>query len=180
MEHVATKGPLAISSDASRWSFYSGGVFDGCSYDKNIEINHAIQVNFIAFFKYLLTELNFFFSESFDKYFISLLGCRIRLWPSTWRLLDRKKLMGKQLGRRWLYQIEERNWSSLRNWLNPNDGNWLWRRWQLCTKGLRTMRNSFRQRLPNRNRQRKWNQTLIEFFILHKVLKNTIKCNTNF
>ena len=79
MEHVATKGPLAISSDASRWSFYSGGVFDGCSYDKNIEINHAIQVNFIAFFKYLLTELNFFFSESFDKYFISLLGCRIRL-----------------------------------------------------------------------------------------------------
>jgi len=44
MEHVATKGPLAISSDASRWSFYSGGVFDGCSYDKNIEINHAIQV----------------------------------------------------------------------------------------------------------------------------------------
>ena len=45
MEHVATKGPLAISSDASRWSFYSGGVFDGCSYDKNIEINHAIQVS---------------------------------------------------------------------------------------------------------------------------------------
>ena len=45
MNHVATKGPLAISGDASRWSFYGGGVFDGCSYDSNIEINHAIQVN---------------------------------------------------------------------------------------------------------------------------------------
>merc|ERR1711944_285793 len=44
MNHVATIGPLAISSDASRWSFYSSGVFDGCSYDSNIEINHAIQV----------------------------------------------------------------------------------------------------------------------------------------
>jgi len=44
MNHVATIGPLAISADASRWSFYSHGVFDGCSYDKNIEINHAIQV----------------------------------------------------------------------------------------------------------------------------------------
>ena len=47
MNHVATIGPLAISADASRWSFYSHGVFDGCSYDKNIEINHAIQVNIL-------------------------------------------------------------------------------------------------------------------------------------
>ena len=44
MNHVATIGPLAISADASRWSFYSSGVFDGCSYDKNIQINHAVQV----------------------------------------------------------------------------------------------------------------------------------------
>ena len=46
MNHIANVGPLAIAGDASRWSFYGGGVFDGCSYDRNIEINHAIQVVF--------------------------------------------------------------------------------------------------------------------------------------
>ena len=156
MEHVATKGPLAISSDASRWSFYSGGVFDGCSYDSNIEINHAIQVNSIFLLIYSST-LTLFIGPNFSivmhlttKIFL-IIGCRIWLGPSTWRLLDRKKLMGKRLGRWWLHQIEKRNWSSLRNWLNPNDGNWLWWRWQLCTKGMRTMWNSLRQRLPNWN-----------------------------
>ena len=44
MNHLATVGPLAIGADASSWSLYRGGVFDGCSYDRNIEIDHAIQV----------------------------------------------------------------------------------------------------------------------------------------
>ena len=30
-----------FSVAASSWSFYGGGVFDGCDYDKNIEINHG-------------------------------------------------------------------------------------------------------------------------------------------
>jgi len=28
---VATKGPVAVSVDASQWSAYHGGVFDGCN-----------------------------------------------------------------------------------------------------------------------------------------------------
>merc|ERR1712002_210841 len=42
MEHVATVGPLSVAVDASNWSWYSGGVFDGCSYDQNIALNHAV------------------------------------------------------------------------------------------------------------------------------------------
>jgi len=44
MQHLAEVGPLAIAADASRWSSYSGGVFDGCSFDENISINHGIQL----------------------------------------------------------------------------------------------------------------------------------------
>lgn len=44
MQHLAEVGPLAIAADASKWSFYGGGIFDGCSYNKNIEINHGIQL----------------------------------------------------------------------------------------------------------------------------------------
>jgi len=44
MNHVANVGPLSVAVDASSWSFYGGGVFDGCDYDKNIEINHAVQL----------------------------------------------------------------------------------------------------------------------------------------
>jgi len=44
MNHLATVGPLSVAVDASRWSFYSGGVFEGCDYSKNIEINHAVQL----------------------------------------------------------------------------------------------------------------------------------------
>jgi len=44
MKHLAEVGPLAIAADASRWSSYSGGVFDGCSFDENISINHGIQL----------------------------------------------------------------------------------------------------------------------------------------
>jgi len=44
MDHLANKGPLAIAVDASLWSSYSGGVFDSCRFDKNIVLNHAVQM----------------------------------------------------------------------------------------------------------------------------------------
>merc|ERR1712156_608708 len=44
MNHIANVGPLSVAVAASAWSFYGGGVFDGCDYDKNIEINHAVQL----------------------------------------------------------------------------------------------------------------------------------------
>lgn len=40
---VATKGPIAITVDASSWFGYESGVFDGCAKDK-IELNHAVQL----------------------------------------------------------------------------------------------------------------------------------------
>lgn len=40
MEAVAHVGPVAASVDASDWSFYSSGVFDGCK--KDATVNHAI------------------------------------------------------------------------------------------------------------------------------------------
>ncbi|EPY40149.1 cathepsin L [Angomonas deanei] len=44
MDALAFKGPIAVSVDASHWSSYSGGIFDGCSYAKNITQNHAVQL----------------------------------------------------------------------------------------------------------------------------------------
>jgi len=44
MQHLAEVGPLAIAADASNWRFYNDGVFDGCSFDENISINHGIQL----------------------------------------------------------------------------------------------------------------------------------------
>ena len=44
MNHLGNVGPLSIAVDASSWSGYEGGVFDGCPYEKNIEINHGVQV----------------------------------------------------------------------------------------------------------------------------------------
>jgi len=44
MQHLAEVGPLAIAVDASSWGSYSGGVFDGCSFDENISINHGVQL----------------------------------------------------------------------------------------------------------------------------------------
>ena len=41
MNHLANVGPLSVAVDASKWSFYSGGIFDSCDYDRNIEINHG-------------------------------------------------------------------------------------------------------------------------------------------
>ena len=44
MQHIAEVGPLAIALDASGWGSYQGGVFDGCSFDENISINHGVQL----------------------------------------------------------------------------------------------------------------------------------------
>merc|ERR1711963_476791 len=44
MNHLANVGPLSVAVDASKWSFYGGGIFDGCDFDRNIEINHAVQL----------------------------------------------------------------------------------------------------------------------------------------
>ena len=44
MAHLANVGPLAVAVDASNWSFYSGGVFDGCDFSDNIGLNHAVQM----------------------------------------------------------------------------------------------------------------------------------------
>lgn len=40
---VAKKGPISVSVDASSWSSYTGGVFDGCN-QTNPDINHAVQL----------------------------------------------------------------------------------------------------------------------------------------
>jgi len=42
MAHLANKGPLSASVAASDWGLYFGGVFDGCDYDRNIVVNHAV------------------------------------------------------------------------------------------------------------------------------------------
>lgn len=44
MTHLAEVGPLSIAVDASTWHSYTGGVFDGCSFDENISINHGVQL----------------------------------------------------------------------------------------------------------------------------------------
>ena len=44
ISHLGKVGPLSIALDASSWGGYEGGVFDGCPYEKNIEINHGVQV----------------------------------------------------------------------------------------------------------------------------------------
>jgi len=44
MTHLAEVGPLAVAVYASGWGGYGGGVYDGCSYDSNIALNHAVQL----------------------------------------------------------------------------------------------------------------------------------------
>jgi len=44
MNHLANVGPLAINVDASEWHTYTGGIFDGCDFTQNIEINHVVQL----------------------------------------------------------------------------------------------------------------------------------------
>ena len=45
LHHLAHRGPLAIAVAVTKeWSHYKSGVFDGCSYDENIPLNHAVQL----------------------------------------------------------------------------------------------------------------------------------------
>jgi len=44
MQHLAEVGPLAVAVYASGWGSYSSGIYDGCSYDSNIALNHAVQL----------------------------------------------------------------------------------------------------------------------------------------
>merc|ERR1719382_2043067 len=44
MQHLAEVGPLAVAVYASGWGAYNGGIYDGCSYDSNIALNHAVQL----------------------------------------------------------------------------------------------------------------------------------------
>jgi len=44
MHHLANNGPISTSVAASDWGLYYGGVFDGCDYDQNIAVNHAVQL----------------------------------------------------------------------------------------------------------------------------------------
>jgi len=37
-------GPLSILVDASSWSSYESGIFNGCDYSQNISLDHAVQV----------------------------------------------------------------------------------------------------------------------------------------
>jgi cathepsin L len=39
---VATLGPIAVSVDASHWHDYETGVFNGCDYKENMDVNHAV------------------------------------------------------------------------------------------------------------------------------------------
>jgi cathepsin L len=42
MEALATVGPISISVDASSWSFYGGGIYNGCNAAAP-DIDHAVQ-----------------------------------------------------------------------------------------------------------------------------------------
>eukprot|EP00388_Colpodella_angusta_P040291 GDKK01049790.1.p1 GENE.GDKK01049790.1~~GDKK01049790.1.p1 ORF type:complete len:194 (-),score=8.80 GDKK01049790.1:158-739(-) len=44
MTAVATEGPVTIGVAADNFDFYNDGIFDGCSYTENIDINHAVQL----------------------------------------------------------------------------------------------------------------------------------------
>merc|ERR1712114_19193 len=44
MTHLAEVGPLAVAVYASGCGSYSGGVYDGCDFDSNIALNHAVQL----------------------------------------------------------------------------------------------------------------------------------------
>jgi len=44
MEHIAKVGPLSISVAANTFKDYHGGVFTGCDYNEDIQLNHAVQL----------------------------------------------------------------------------------------------------------------------------------------
>merc|ERR1712110_759126 len=44
LAHLAEVGPLAVNVDASQWHSYTGGIFDGCDYAQNMDLNHVVQM----------------------------------------------------------------------------------------------------------------------------------------
>merc|ERR1712080_134814 len=44
MDHLANVGPISTSVAASDWGLYAGGIYDGCSYDEPIIVNHAVML----------------------------------------------------------------------------------------------------------------------------------------
>ena len=42
LDAVATAGPVAVNVYASAWHDYESGVYDGCGYDADIELNHVV------------------------------------------------------------------------------------------------------------------------------------------
>lgn len=43
MWHIANVGPLAISVWANKgWMNYHSGVYNGCDYNENMDMNHAV------------------------------------------------------------------------------------------------------------------------------------------
>lgn len=42
LTYLATVGPMAVVVDASAWSFYSGGIFNGCN-TTNPDLDHGVQ-----------------------------------------------------------------------------------------------------------------------------------------
>ena len=51
-------GPLAVAVDATNWSDYEGGIFDGCNYNESISLNHAVQVNISFYLDFSMAKLN--------------------------------------------------------------------------------------------------------------------------
>ncbi|KAL4453930.1 hypothetical protein ABPG74_003813 [Tetrahymena malaccensis] len=39
---VATIGPLAVAVDGAKWHSYKSGVYNGCDYSQNIDVNHVV------------------------------------------------------------------------------------------------------------------------------------------
>merc|ERR1712212_891513 len=44
LSHLAEVGPLAVNVDASQWHSYTGGIFDGCDFAQNMDLNHVVQM----------------------------------------------------------------------------------------------------------------------------------------
>ncbi|GMI59682.1 hypothetical protein ScalyP_jg11878 [Parmales sp. scaly parma] len=42
MSALVNVGPLAINVDASTWHNYEGGVFEGCSFDEDMDLDHVV------------------------------------------------------------------------------------------------------------------------------------------
>lgn len=42
LETLLKDGPIAVSGWASPWKSYEHGIFNGCDYNDNIDVNHAI------------------------------------------------------------------------------------------------------------------------------------------